>query len=95
VNNKVTTLAACLRNGRHVLVTSPTRVDIDAQARGWKERLSRARFAREESTRAWMADIDAALIRPDGHLAWMATTHSDLATLSIALGRWLGPPRHH
>jgi 2-polyprenyl-6-methoxyphenol hydroxylase-like FAD-dependent oxidoreductase len=95
VNDNVTTLAALLRSGRHVLVTSQTPAEIDAQISGWKERLSMASFARGEPTREWTSDVDAALIRPDGHLAWLATSHSDVATLPVALERWLGPARRY
>jgi len=94
-DRKPMTLAACLTGGRHVFVMNPTRVNADAQVRAWKERLSFAHFAQGEPMRPWAEKIDAALIRPDGHIAWMAQSNSELATLPATLEQWVGPASRH
>lgn len=86
-----TTLAACLRDGKFVLLASEVRADINARIAAWKYRLSLPRLVPREHAQAWTANIDAVLIRPDGHIAWAATPDSDMATLPAALERWLGP----
>jgi len=94
VSGVAATLAACLSAGRAVLLLREGRGDIGALALEWRERLSLARFVSDERTPGWLAGVDAALIRPDGHIAWMATSDADVATLPAALERWLGAGEH-
>jgi len=94
VNGAATTLAAGLSAGHAALLLRDGCDDIGALALEWRERLSLARFVSDERTPAWLAGVDAALIRPDGHIAWMATADSDAAILPTALERWLGAGEH-
>ncbi|OKH96213.1 FAD-dependent monooxygenase [Streptomyces uncialis] len=42
-----------------------------------------------------LADVEAALVRPDGYLAWIGSGGSGTAGLTDALGRWFGAPGDH
>jgi 3-(3-hydroxy-phenyl)propionate hydroxylase len=54
---------------------------------GWSDRVDLVR------ARSTDADFDAVLIRPDGHVAWLARPGAvpDLDALKSALATWLGP----
>jgi bifunctional hydroxylase/dehydrase len=39
-----------------------------------------------------LADVDAALVRPDGYIAWIGSDGSGTAGLLDALTRWFGQP---
>jgi 2-polyprenyl-6-methoxyphenol hydroxylase-like FAD-dependent oxidoreductase len=89
----VTTTAAQLRTGRGILLLPSAVPELDAAglaaaARGWADRvdLLAGDVADDDSA---LAASGAALIRPDGYLAWAGSTP---AALSVALRRWFGPP---
>jgi 2-polyprenyl-6-methoxyphenol hydroxylase-like FAD-dependent oxidoreductase len=86
-------LVECLRRGRAVLLLRHARDDLRVPSQPWMERLTLSWIAPQAPEPAWLTDVDAALIRPDGHIAWMATSKSDAAALPIALQRWLGAGR--
>ncbi|MFC5216519.1 SDR family oxidoreductase [Streptomyces coerulescens] len=86
------TTAALLRAGRGVLLDlsgDPERAAERSAVLGpWTERVSlvtaRLRDAGD------LADTDAVLLRPDGYVAWAATTGT--TGLTAALHRWFGTP---
>jgi bifunctional hydroxylase/dehydrase len=41
-----------------------------------------------------LADVGAALVRPDGYIAWIGSGGSGATGLPDALGRWFGQPHH-
>ena len=83
-----TSIAACLRDGRALLLTRAERDDVASGAKDWEDRLARAHFRCESE---WQSDVDAAVIRPDGHIAWMSDGSGDpRAELRATLTRWLG-----
>lgn len=75
-------VAELLRTGRGVLLAPPDGPEADLAA-PWKERLDLI------STRPAEATPAAALLRPDGYLAW-ATDDRDDAGLRTALTTWFG-----
>jgi 2-polyprenyl-6-methoxyphenol hydroxylase-like FAD-dependent oxidoreductase len=79
-----TTLAGCFRDGRAVLLD----VGMDAAevARPWADRVT---VVTARPT-AFPDQPMAALVRPDGHVAWSAFGTTD--GLHTALTTWLGPP---
>jgi 2-polyprenyl-6-methoxyphenol hydroxylase-like FAD-dependent oxidoreductase len=85
-----TTIAGCLHDGRAVLLVRDESIDVATHAAGLEDRLSVAHLARGQREPSWLMDLDAALIRPDGHIAWMATANSDVTALPNVLARWLG-----
>jgi 2-polyprenyl-6-methoxyphenol hydroxylase-like FAD-dependent oxidoreductase len=81
-----TTLAGHFRDGRAVLLTSST--DTAAIAGGWGDRIT----AVAAQPTAFPDQPMTALIRPDGHIAWIALGEADRDALRTALTTWLGPP---
>lgn len=76
-----TTVAALLRSGRGLLLTRST-VDLRVAA-VWAGRVEAVELARP------LPPAGAALVRPDGHVAWVPGTGTDLR---LALRHWFGPP---
>jgi hypothetical protein len=74
--------AKALRSGRGVLL-APGTDEFRATAAKWSDRVDVVPATPD-------GDAGAALVRPDGHVAWIDGTHSDLHT---ALDRWFGPPK--
>ncbi|MFE7649422.1 SDR family oxidoreductase [Streptomyces phaeoluteigriseus] len=89
------TVAALLRTGRGVLLDlsgdTGRRTEWAAALRPWTGRVSLApaRPRRGEDL-AGVTDTAAFLLRPDGYVAWAAT--SGTAELTAALHRWFGTP---
>jgi 2-polyprenyl-6-methoxyphenol hydroxylase-like FAD-dependent oxidoreductase len=94
-------IAACLRAGHAVLVVRAVGPEgpsaHEAAAVRWRDRLVVARIASdptpETPASAWLSGVEAALVRPDGHIAWLACgdgTHQP--SLHDTLVRWLGTP---
>ncbi|RDI65200.1 FAD-dependent monooxygenase [Nocardia pseudobrasiliensis] len=86
-----------LHAARPVLLDLGHSGDLAAPASGWSDRVDLV-TARCEQTRTPLPDIGAielpaaVLIRPDGHVAWAATSLDiDTATLPAALAAWFGP----
>jgi hypothetical protein len=93
MDGSATTLSACLRDGKALLLLRDERSDIDEVALRWTERLMVSHVVPGADVPAWLVGVDAALIRPDGHIAHIsltATPESGVAALSLALERWLG-----
>ncbi|HEX5116725.1 MAG TPA: hypothetical protein VFW65_16140 [Pseudonocardiaceae bacterium] len=80
-----TTLAGRFRDGRAVLLDG----DLGAAgvARAWGDRVT---VVTARPT-AFPDQPMAALVRPDGHIAWIALGDPDRDGLEAALTTWLGP----
>ena len=93
-------VAECLRGGRAVLVLrhgGPEWPSAHEAAAAWRERLTVAHIApgvtSDHPTAQWLAGVTTALIRPDGHVAWLDIEgRNSPPPLRDALARWLGPP---
>jgi 2-polyprenyl-6-methoxyphenol hydroxylase-like FAD-dependent oxidoreductase len=83
------TLAGLLTPGRGVLLALAERPDLKLPRRGWGGRLEIVGARAAESR-----ELDAVLVRPDGHVAWLAPRNSDPkpGPLRAALARWFGAP---
>ncbi|WP_245598496.1 aromatic-ring hydroxylase C-terminal domain-containing protein [Glycomyces arizonensis] len=79
-----------LHQGRAALLDLIGLRALDAVATGWH---GRADLIRARSTAHSGLGADAVLIRPDGHVAWLASTGAapDPDMLRTALTTWLGP----
>jgi len=85
-----TTLAECLRGGRAVLVTRVTHSAL-ADVVPLRDRLDVATIPHAPAQSRWLGGADAALVRPDGHVAWLASENDDdVESLHAAVQRWLG-----
>ena len=85
------TLAECLREGRAVLVMRDTRVELVDALAPLRDRLEVATIPDAPVCSRWLDGVDAALIRPDGHVAWLADGEADAESLRTSAERWLGP----
>jgi 2-polyprenyl-6-methoxyphenol hydroxylase-like FAD-dependent oxidoreductase len=84
-------LAECLRGGRAVLVTRRTGSDLADSVAPLRDRLEVATIPDAPEQSHWLDGVDAALIRPDGHIAWMANEDDDvIESLRASVERWLG-----
>jgi 2-polyprenyl-6-methoxyphenol hydroxylase-like FAD-dependent oxidoreductase len=79
-----TTLAGYFRDGRAVLLDAGTGAAAVAEAWGDRVTIVTARPA------MFPGQPIAALIRPDGHIAWLALAEADRDDLRAALTTWLG-----
>ncbi|MDV8022193.1 FAD-dependent monooxygenase [Rhodococcus sp. IEGM 1330] len=89
-NGRTVTTGELLRSGRGLLLDLADNAVIRERATRWTDRIdvltATATEPIDPDTRT-----SAVLIRPDGHVAWVAPgSHHDLPT---ALQRWFGPPR--
>ena len=66
-----------MRRGRGILLDPAAALSVD----GWRDRVDHVTESSEE------LEVPAALLRPDGHVAWVG---DDPAGLEEALGRWFG-----
>ncbi|WP_020130967.1 FAD-dependent monooxygenase [Streptomyces sp. 303MFCol5.2] len=87
-----TTSTELLRTGRGLLLDLADNARLRRRADNWSDRIdivtAAARDLRDDSH---LTTTTAALVRPDGHVAWAAPgSHDDLPT---ALERWFGPAR--
>ncbi|MGQ4433673.1 MULTISPECIES: aromatic-ring hydroxylase C-terminal domain-containing protein [unclassified Streptomyces] len=88
------TLFGALRADSYVLLD----LTADGALAGRTQRRVRIHAGAPDGTRPAWADVRAALIRPDGHVAWARTEEDDTkvtarvdAVVATALGRWKGP----
>ncbi|SFP03971.1 2-polyprenyl-6-methoxyphenol hydroxylase [Amycolatopsis arida] len=82
-----TRLSALLATGRGVLLDLAPWPSLAETAAGWRDRVDIVPARCPEHP-----DLLAALVRPDGHLAWVRTSASgDDAGLPEALEHWFGP----
>ncbi|HEX7981643.1 MAG TPA: FAD-dependent monooxygenase [Gemmatimonadaceae bacterium] len=84
------TLVECLREGRAVLVTRGTRSELMDAVVPLRDRLEVATIPHAAVQPRWLDGIDAALVRPDGHIAWLADGEGDVESLRRTVERWLG-----
>ncbi|SCL49325.1 2-polyprenyl-6-methoxyphenol hydroxylase [Micromonospora citrea] len=86
----VTSVAELMHAARPVLLDLADRADLRRTARDWQPRVD-IRTAKADNRPA-----DALLIRPDAHIAWVATLDEPVAAaepnLRAALSRWFGTP---
>ncbi len=87
-----TTTTELLRAGRGLLLDLDDNPRLRRRAQGWTDRIDLVTApARDVPRDSPLAATAAALVRPDGHVAWAAPgSHDDLPT---ALERWFGPAR--
>jgi 2-polyprenyl-6-methoxyphenol hydroxylase-like FAD-dependent oxidoreductase len=84
-------LAECLRGGRAVLVTRVTHSGFADVAAPLRDRLEVATIPEAPERSRWLDGVNAALVRPDGHIAWMANDdEDDVESLCASAERWLG-----
>ncbi|OSC45447.1 FAD-dependent oxidoreductase, partial [Streptomyces sp. 4F] len=70
------------RAGRGLLIDQTGRLS----AGGWADRVD---HVVDTGTELDALDVPAALLRPDGHVAWVGDDHEELVA---ALRRWFGEP---
>lgn len=78
-------LYGLMHEGRGLLLDRTGRLSI----RGWADRVDHVVDPRDRAGEG--LDAPAALLRPDGHVAWVCDGRDSLAD---ALRRWFGDPRH-
>jgi bifunctional hydroxylase/dehydrase len=84
-----TSTTELLHPARGVLLDLAGDAALRQAAAGWSDRVDVVTAkAQATGSRAPLADVDAVLLRPDGHVAWGAPT---TVNLSAALDRWFGP----
>jgi 2-polyprenyl-6-methoxyphenol hydroxylase-like FAD-dependent oxidoreductase len=79
-----TTVAELMRTARPLLLDLADRPDLRETARDWQHRID-IHTAETDHRPA-----DALLIRPDGHIAWVAPTDTAAPALREALSLWFG-----
>jgi 2-polyprenyl-6-methoxyphenol hydroxylase-like FAD-dependent oxidoreductase len=85
-----TSVAECLRGGRAVLLVRGAREELECVAAARRDRVDVVRLRADAAGERWLAGVGAALLRPDGHVAWMATSATDdAASLDRAAARWV------
>jgi 2-polyprenyl-6-methoxyphenol hydroxylase-like FAD-dependent oxidoreductase len=90
---EITSIAVSLSGGGALLLVGRARRDLFAHAEPWRDRLTMASVS-GASMMGWFADVDAALIRPDGHIAWLSAGGDQCARgMHESMTRWLGAPR--
>jgi len=80
-----------LHAGRGVVLDLADDEDVRAAAAGWADRV-RVVTTTSRPERA-LEDVEAALVRPDGYIAWIGTRGSGVCGLTEALTRWFGAAR--
>jgi 2-polyprenyl-6-methoxyphenol hydroxylase-like FAD-dependent oxidoreductase len=86
-----TSLAACLHDGHALLVARRARSDLLESAVPFVDRIRVASIVDETSASSWLDGVDAAFIRPDGHIAWLASERrDDAASLRACIRYWTG-----
>jgi 2-polyprenyl-6-methoxyphenol hydroxylase-like FAD-dependent oxidoreductase len=88
------TLVECLRGGRAVLVRRDTHSWLAESIGPLRDRLEVATIRADAPTSCWLDGVTAALVRPDGHIAWLTTGEEDDArSLRASVERWVSVPR--
>ncbi|WP_030728392.1 FAD-dependent monooxygenase [Streptomyces sp. NRRL F-2890] len=78
-----------LHEGRGVLLDLRGDETVRAAAAPWQDRIG---IVTGKAAADALADVEAALVRPDGYVAWIGSGGSGTAGLGEALGRWFGVP---
>jgi 2-polyprenyl-6-methoxyphenol hydroxylase-like FAD-dependent oxidoreductase len=85
-----TSVAEVLSPGDTVLLVGKRTPELLQESEPWAGRL---RVVCPEEGGGWLREVDAALLRPDGHVAWMESgERAEPEPLAPALRRWLGEP---
>jgi bifunctional hydroxylase/dehydrase len=79
-----------LHAGRGILLDLRGDAEVRAAAEPWADRIDVVTTASRPA--GALADVEAALVRPDGHLAWIGSRGSRASGLPYALARWFGAP---
>ena len=94
VATRPSTLAECLRGGRAVLVSRGTHSWLAESLGRLRDRLEVATIRADAPASSWLDGVTAALVRPDGHIAWLATGEEhDAQSLRASVERWVSVPR--
>ena len=88
---RFTCSTGALQAGRGVLLDLEDNSRLRGRAAAWTARVDVVTAkARPDDRAGWPSNVTAALVRPDGYIAWAAPgSHEDLPT---ALRRWFGDP---
>jgi bifunctional hydroxylase/dehydrase len=79
-----------LNPGRGVVLDLADSVDVRAAAGPWIDRVDMV-TATCDSPAGPLDGVQAALVRPDGYLAWISSNGAAADGLADALARWFGP----
>lgn len=79
-----------LHSGRSVLLDLAGDAELRAVAAPWKDRVDVVTVTARPA--GVLAEVNAALVRPDGYVAWLGAKAADSSGLSEALIRWCGRP---
>ncbi|TDE34873.1 FAD-dependent monooxygenase [Actinomadura sp. 6K520] len=79
-----------LHAGRGILLDLRGDAEVRAAAEPWADRIDVVTTASRPA--GALAEVEAALVRPDGHLAWIGSRGSRASGLPDALARWFGRP---
>jgi 2-polyprenyl-6-methoxyphenol hydroxylase-like FAD-dependent oxidoreductase len=83
-------VAELLAPGDPVLLAGTRRSGLLRASEPWAGRL---RVVRVEEGEGWLREVDAALLRPDGHVAWLEVgERTEPGRLEDALRAWVGEP---
>jgi len=94
VSGRRSSLAECLRGGRAVLVTRVTHAGLADVVMPLRDRLEVATIPDGPAQARWLDGVNAALVRPDGHVAWLGSDDADVESLRTSAERWLGATPH-
>jgi 2-polyprenyl-6-methoxyphenol hydroxylase-like FAD-dependent oxidoreductase len=86
-----TSIAERMRGGRGLLVMRSELAGLGESMARVPDLVEVVRVRAHDEPACWLAGTEAALVRPDGHLAWMATgAADDAAMLKRAVKSWMG-----
>ncbi len=80
-----------LSAGRGVLLDLGNDATLRAAAAPWTDRIDI--ITTTCRPRGALTDVEAALVRPDGYIAWIGSSGVGAAALPAALARWFGQPQ--
>jgi 2-polyprenyl-6-methoxyphenol hydroxylase-like FAD-dependent oxidoreductase len=84
-------IAERMRGGRALLFTRGADEDLQAAVRERSDRVEHVGLDLNEPASGWLAGVERALVRPDGHIAWLSTSRErDDPGLNVAMRRWIG-----
>jgi pentachlorophenol monooxygenase len=80
-------LAEHLRGGTGVLINLAGDERLRVAAERWRDRIDYVESCAQNSL-----GLRAALVRPDGFVAWAADGELDVGAFDLAIAQWFGPP---